>query len=197
MTERRASGERESRETNIHLDVNLDGHGKTELHSGIGFFDHMLDAMCRFAQMDLNLVCRGDLDVDGHHTVEDCGMVLGQALRTAFGTREGIRRAASAFMPMDDALAFAALDISGRPYLAFEGTFLGERCGEMDTQLCEEFFRALCVHAGLTLHLRILYGKNDHHKMEALFKAFGMALRDAVQVDGRIEGVLSTKGVLD
>ncbi len=196
MKERRAEVTRTSRETDISLSLNLDGSGKTELKSGIGFFDHMLNAMCRFGQMDLTLTCRGDLDVDGHHTVEDCGICLARAMKEALGDRTGIHRVGSAYMPMDDALAFAALDISGRPYLAFTADFHGEYCGQMDTQLCEEFFRAL-TGAGLTLHLKVLDGKNDHHKMEALFKAFGLALREAAAYDARITGVLSTKGMLD
>ncbi len=196
MKERRAEVTRTSRETDISLSLNLDGSGKTELQSGIGFFDHMLDAMCRFGQMDLTLTCRGDLDVDGHHTVEDCGICLARAMKEALGDRTGIHRVGSAYMPMDDALAFAALDISGRPYLAFTADFQSGYCGQMDTQLCEEFFRAL-TGAGLTLHLKVLDGKNDHHKMEALFKAFGLALRDAAAYDARITGVLSTKGMLD
>ena len=187
---------RVSRETDIQLSLNLDGSGITELDTGVGFFNHMLDAMCRFGQMDLKLKCTGDLDVDAHHTVEDCGICLARALKEALGDRKGICRAGSAYMPMDEALAFAALDISGRPYLAFGAEFRGEKCGTMDTQLCEEFFRAV-TGAGVTLHLKVLAGKNDHHKMEALFKAFGLALRDAVSLDARISGVLSTKGMLD
>lgn len=189
--------DRTTHETDIHLSLTLDGSGKTALSTGIGFFDHMLDALCRFAQLDLTLRCTGDLLVDSHHTVEDVGICLGRALREALGDRVGIRRAASAFMPMDEALAFAALDISGRPYLAFSATFAAPMCGTMDTQLAEEFFRAVAVNAGLTLHLKVLEGKNDHHKMEALFKAFGLALREAVALDSRIQGVLSTKGTLD
>lgn len=193
---RKAEVARTTRETDIALSLTLDGSGKTEIQTGVGFFDHMLDAMCRFGQLDLKLTCRGDLQVDAHHTVEDCGICLGKALREALGERTGICRAGSAFLPMDEALAFAALDISGRPYLVFDAQFRGEKCGTMDTQLAEEFFRAL-TSAGLTLHLKILEGKNDHHKMEALFKAFGLALRQAAAFDPRIEGVLSTKGSLD
>ncbi|MBR1684333.1 MAG: imidazoleglycerol-phosphate dehydratase HisB [Clostridia bacterium] len=196
MEKRQATVERKTRETEINLTLTLDGSGKTDIATGIGFFDHMLDAMCRFGQLDLTLRCKGDLEVDSHHTVEDVGICLARALKEALGSREGIRRTASAFMPMDEALAFAALDISGRPYLAFTAAFLGEKCGQMDTQLCEEFFRAL-TGAGLTLHLKVLEGRNDHHKMEALFKAFGLALRDSAAYDARIEGVLSTKGALD
>lgn len=194
---RSAAMDRTTRETDIHLCLTLEGSGQTTLQTGIGFFDHMLDALCRFAQLDLTLRCQGDLQVDSHHTVEDVGICLGKALREALGNREGIARTASAYMPMDEALAFAALDISGRPYLVFDATFDAPMCGTMDTQLAEEFFRAVAVNAGLTLHLKVLYGKNDHHRMEALFKAFGLALRQAVAIDKNIQGVLSTKGTLD
>lgn len=194
---REAAFSRKTRETDISLKLNLDGRGKTEINTGIGFFDHMLDALCRFAQIDLEMSCSGDLQVDAHHTVEDCGICIGKALRDALGNRVGIRRVGSAYLPMDEALAFAALDISGRPYLAYSANFLAPKCGSMDTQLAEEFFRALAVNAGLTLHLKVLEGRNDHHKMEALFKAFGLAIRDAASFDSRIQGVLSTKGKLD
>ena len=194
---RTANFERKTRETDIRLTVNLDGSGVTELTTGVGFFDHMLDAMCRFAQFDLTLSCSGDLDIDAHHTVEDVGICLGKAIREALGDRAGIRRVGSAYMPMDEALAFAAIDISGRPYLAWNADFTAPMCGAMDTALAEEFFRAVSVNAGLTVHMNLLAGRNDHHKMEALFKAFGLAMRDAVRLDERICGVLSTKGTLD
>lgn len=188
---------RQTKETAISLLLNLDGAGKTELSTGVGFFDHMLDALSRFALLDLTVQCQGDLQVDAHHTVEDVGICLGKAFKEALGDRAGIRRAASAYMPMDEALAFCALDISGRPYLAYSAEFASPMAGTMDTQLAEEFFRAVAVNAGLTLHLKVIEGRNDHHKMEALFKAFGLALRDAASLDPRITGVLSTKGALD
>ena len=194
---RTASFTRTTKETDIRLTVCLDGSGKTELQTGVGFFDHMLDALSRFAQIDLTLTCKGDLAVDAHHTVEDVGICLGKAIREALGDRAGIRRVGSAYMPMDEALAFAAIDISGRPYLAYQAEFAAPMCGAMDTQLAEEFFRAVTVNAGLTVHLSVLAGRNDHHKMEALFKAFGLALRDAMRIDANIVGVLSTKGALD
>ena len=194
---RTANFERKTRETDIRLTVNLDGSGVTELTTGVGFFDHLQDAMCRFAQFDLTLNCAGDLDIDAHHTVEDVGICLGKAIREALGDRAGIRRVGSAYMPMDEALAFAAIDISGRPYLAWNADFTAPMCGAMDTALAEEFFRAVSVNAGLTVHMNLLAGRNDHHKMEALFKAFGLAMRDAVRLDERICGVLSTKGTLD
>ena len=188
---------RTTNETDIKLGLCIDGTGKTLLNTGVGFFDHMLDAMCRFAQFDIKLYCTGDLHIDAHHTVEDVGICLGKALREALGDRCGIRRVGSAYLPMDEALAFAAIDVSGRPYLAWNADFTGPMCGTMDTALAEEFFRAVSVNAGLTVHMNLLAGRNDHHRMEALFKAFGLALRDAVRVDGNIQGVLSTKGALD
>lgn len=188
---------RVTNETEIDLRLDIDGSGRTDINTCIGFFDHMLDAMCRFGQLDLALKCCGDVDVDEHHTIEDVGICIGQGIKAALGDRRGIRRTASAYVPMDEALAFAAIDISGRPYLHFECDFATPACGQMGTQMAEEFFRAVCVHAGLTLHLRMLYGRNDHHKMEAMFKAFGLALRQAAEYDGRISGVLSTKGTLD
>ena len=188
---------RTTKETDIALTVDLDGAGKASVETGVGFFDHMLDALSRFSLMDLTLKCKGDLEVDAHHTVEDVGICLGKAIREALGDRAGIRRVGSAYLPMDEALAFAAIDISGRPYLAFDATFKAPMCGAMDTQLAEEFFRALTMNAGLTVHLNVMAGRNDHHKMEALFKAFGLALRDAMAADPRITGVLSTKGALD
>lgn len=194
---RTATINRETKETNISLTINLDGSGKTQLDTGVGFFDHMLDAFSRFALVDLEVACKGDLYVDEHHTIEDVGICLGKAIRDALGERAGIRRVGSAYMPMDEALAFAAIDISGRPYLAFTAEFATLRCGDMGTQMAEEFFRAVAVNAGLTVHLNTPAGRNDHHKLEALFKAFGLALRDAMAVDPRVSGVLSTKGALD
>ena len=194
---RKAVMERRTKETDIRLELCLEGSGQTELATGVGFFDHMLDALCRFAQFDLKVACTGDLHVDAHHTVEDVGICLGKALREALGDRAGIRRVGSACMPMDESLAFAAIDISGRPYLAFDADFTAPMVGAFDTQLAEEFFRAVAVNAGLTVHMRLLAGRNDHHKLEALFKAFGLALRDAAAVDPRVMGVLSTKGALD
>lgn len=194
---RTATINRATKETVIDLTVNLDGSGKAAVQTGVGFFDHMLDALCRFGLLDLELNCSGDLKVDAHHTVEDVGICLGKAIREALGDRAGIRRTGSAYMPMDEALAFAAIDISGRPYLSYDAVFAAPMCGAMDTQLAEEFFRAVSVNAGLTVHLKVLDGRNDHHKLEALFKAFGLALRDAMEHDPRVIGVRSTKGALD
>ena len=194
---RTATITRTTRETDIALQLNLDGSGQTSIATGVDFFDHMLDALSRFALLDLTLTCRGDTQVDAHHTVEDTGICLGRAIREALGDRAGIRRVGSAYLPMDEALAFAAIDISGRPYLAFDADFTAPMVGAFDTQLAEEFFRAVAMNAGLTVHMRLLAGRNDHHKLEALFKAFGLALRDAAAVDPRVTGVLSTKGALD
>ena len=194
---RTATITRETKETTISLTIDLDGSGKTQLATGVGFFDHMLDAFSRFALVDLNVSCKGDLYVDEHHTIEDVGICLGKAIRDALGDRAGIRRVGSAYMPMDEALAFAAIDISGRPYLAYSADFATLRCGDMGVQMAEEFFRAVVVNAGLTVHLNVVAGRNDHHKLEAMFKAFGLALRDAMAADPRVTGVLSTKGALD
>ncbi len=194
---RTATISRETKETTIAITIDLDGSGKTQLNTGVGFFDHMLDAFSRFALVDLSVSCKGDLYVDEHHTIEDVGICLGKAIRDALGDRAGIRRVGSAYMPMDEALAFAAIDISGRPYLAYTADFATLRCGDMGVQMAEEFFRAVVVNAGLTVHLNVVAGRNDHHKLEAMFKAFGLALRDAMAADPRVTGVLSTKGALD
>ncbi len=188
---------RKTRETDISLKLALDGSGNTSLSTGIGFFDHMLDALARFGFLDLSISCKGDLQVDGHHTVEDVGICLGQALREALGDKKGIRRVGHASFPMDEALAEVALDISGRPILIFDAAFPSPMCGDYDTQLTLEFFRAAAQHGGLTLHMRIPYGKNSHHMTEALFKAFGKALDEAAFIDPRIQDVQSTKGALE
>lgn len=185
---------RETAETQVRLHLNLDGTGYRKISTGVGFFDHMLEQLALHGRLDLELSCAGDLHVDAHHTVEDCGIVLGDALNEALGTREGIRRYASFFIPMDEALAVCHLDISGRPFLVFRGTLPPGTAGSFDAGLCEEFFRALAVHAAVTLHLEILYGRNLHHMIEALFKAFAHALHNAAAVSGG--PVLSTKGIL-
>lgn len=185
---------RKTKETDIKVCVELDGEGDVDVYTGIGFFDHMLTALGVHAGLDLTVKVKGDLCVDAHHTVEDTGIVIGQALCKALGDKKGIKRYGSAFIPMDEALGFCSLDISGRPFLVFDSDFYSEKMGEMDTQLVEEFFRALAFNSGITLHLKSEYGKNDHHICEALFKAFAHALKDAAQVAG--DDVLSTKGVL-
>ncbi len=185
---------RKTRETNISLTLSLDG-GKVQVNTGIGFFDHMLTAFATHGGFGLQLAASGDLHVDCHHTVEDTGIVLGKAFDAALGEKAGIARFGSFFVPMDEALAFCSVDVSGRPFLVFQGEFAEERVGEYDTCMTEEFFRALAVHAGLTLHLRLEYGKNSHHCIEALYKAAAHALRLAV-AETQTGQVLSTKGVL-
>ena len=184
---------RETKETEIRVSLALEP-GQSRIDSGIGFFDHMLTALAFYGGLTLNLSCKGDLQVDGHHSVEDCGIVLGQAFRQALGDKRGIVRFASAYVPMDEALCFCALDVSGRPYLVFDAAMPQPVIGGYDSCLTAEFMRALAMNAGLTLHLRALYGANAHHITEGLFKALGLALRDAVRVTGT--GVTSTKGVL-
>ena len=195
MSTRRTSLTRTTRETDIALSLCIDGSRQTAIDTGVGFFDHMLTALAFHAGFDLALTCKGDLQVDAHHTVEDVGIALGKALGELLADRSGITRYGSAYVPMDEALGFCALDISGRAYLVFDCDFAAPMVGAFDTQLCVEFFRAVAMNSGLTLHLRCLYGANDHHKIEALFKAFGQALRQAVArtADG---ATLSTKGVL-
>lgn len=187
---------RETKETKIEVEINLDGEGKTEIKTGIGFFDHMLNLFAAHGQFDLRVDCAGDLEVDGHHSVEDIGISLGAAIKNALGDKRGISRYGTFFLPMDESLALVSLDISGRPFLVFDAGELAPTVGTFDTELTEEFFRALAFNAGLTLHIKILYGKNSHHKIEAIFKALGHALRIAVTHDEKIKGVPSTKGLL-
>ena len=184
---------RTTKETDVHVTLNLDGSGKVKINTGIGFFDHMLTALGVHAGFDLDITAKGDLEVDCHHTIEDTGIVLGQALAKALGDIP-VARYGSFYIPMDEALGFAALDISKRPYLVFDCEFTADQMGGMDTQMVEEFMRAFAFNAGLTLHLRCEYGKNDHHKAEALFKALAHSLKQAVVPAGNV--VLSTKGVL-
>ena len=191
---RTAEIKRKTKETDIEVFVKLDGEGRVNIDTGIGFFDHMLTALGVHAGMDLDVRCKGDLYVDGHHTVEDVGICIGKAIAEALGDKSGIARYGSAFVPMDEALSFCALDISGRPFLAFNAQFTDFRCGEFDTCLTEEFWRAFAMNSGITLHIREEYGKNDHHIIEAMFKAVAHALKDAMTVTGG--GPLSTKGVL-
>lgn len=191
-----ASVERETSETAVRLALTLDGSGQTQIDTGIGFFDHMLNLFAAHGQFDMELCCNGDLEVDGHHSVEDIGITMGQALRQALGDKRGIRRYGTFFLPMDETLAMVSLDISGRPFLVYEGGEMTPMIGGYDTELTEEFLRALAVHGGLTLHVKVLYGTNSHHKVEAIFKALGHALREAVSYDPRVTGVPSTKGSL-
>ncbi len=191
---RNAEITRKTKETDIAVKLELDGSGKTDISTGIGFFDHMLTAFAVHGGLDLTVKVKGDLFVDGHHSVEDTGIVLGKAFAQAIGDMKGIKRYGTAFIPMDEALGFASLDISGRPYLVFDANFSDNRIGELDSCLIEEFFRAFAFNAGITLHLKCEYGKNDHHIAEALFKAAAHALKDAKEISGN--EILSTKGVL-
>ncbi|MBU5298553.1 imidazoleglycerol-phosphate dehydratase HisB [Clostridium sporogenes] len=187
---------RKTSETEVKSEINLYGEGKYDIKTGIGFFDHMLNLMARHGLIDVKLEAKGDLQVDSHHTVEDVGIVLGQGFKEALGDKKGIKRYGTSFVPMDEALASVSIDISGRPYIVCDFNFTVEKLGEMDTELVEEFLRALAFNAGITLHARILYGKNNHHMIEAVFKALGRALRKAVDRDEKINGVMSTKGTL-
>ena len=187
---------RATNETRIDVELNLDGAGNADISSGIGFFDHMLNLFAAHGQFDLKVVCAGDLEVDGHHSVEDIGIAMGAALKAALGDKRGITRYGTFFLPMDETLALVSLDISGRPFLVCEIGELAPTIGAFDTELVEEFLRAFAFNAGLTLHVKILYGKNSHHKVEAIFKALGHALRTAVAHDDKITGIPSTKGAL-
>lgn len=187
--------ERKTRETEVSVEVTIDGKGIADISTGIGFFDHMLTALSVHSGISMSIKCKGDLYVDGHHTVEDTGIVLGQALSQALGDKSGIVRYGSAYIPMDEALGFCSLDISNRPFLVFNGEFTNQMIGEYDTCLTEEFFRAFAVNAGITLHVNMVYGKNDHHKCESVFKAVAHALKMAVKETGSGE-TLSTKGGL-
>lgn len=194
--DRTANISRKTKETEIVLSLNLDGTGKSEISTGIGFLDHMLESFARHGFFDLTCQIKGDLNVDGHHTTEDAGIVLGQAIAAAAGDKRGICRYGSFLLPMDDALALCAVDLGGRPYLAFDCTFPAERVGELDTELIREFFYAVSYSAGMNLHLKMLDGCNAHHMIEAMFKAFAKALDAATRKDSRIGDVLSTKGSL-
>ena len=193
---RTATVTRTTRETQITLTLNLDGTGKADLNTGIGFFDHMLDGFARHGLFDLTVDCHGDLEVDCHHTIEDIGIALGAALREALGDKAGLVRYGSCLLPMDETLALCAVDLGGRPYFVYDATFETPACGCMDTQMAREFFYAVSYSAAMNLHLKVIYGENDHHKLEAMFKAFAKALDAASRPDPRIEGVLSTKGTL-
>ncbi len=183
-------------ETDIQLTLDLDGDGAGVRETGVGFFDHLLDAVARHGLLDLDVSVRGDLETGPHHTVEDTGLALGMAIDEALGDRSGIRRFGNAVVPMDEARAACAIDISGRPFTAWSGAFPAERVGDFDTDLAEEFFRAVANTAKLTLHLSVEAGTNAHHMVEVSFKAFARALRQAIEFDDRVEGVPSTKGVL-
>lgn len=193
---RTAEIKRATKETEISVKLCLDGSGRGEISTGIGFFDHMLEGFARHGFFDAEISVKGDLYVDGHHTVEDTGIVLGQAIKEAVGDKKGIRRYGSFLLPMDDALCMCAVDLCGRPYLGFSCEFPVERVGGLDTELVKEFFYAVSYSAGMNLHLHMISGSNAHHMIEAMFKAFAKALDEAVSYDERITDVLSTKGTL-
>lgn len=188
--------ERKTSETDISLSINVDGSGKTDISTGIGFFDHMLNSFARHGFFDLECKVDGDLNVDCHHTIEDTGIVLGQAIKEALGEKKGIKRYGSFILPMDDALVLCALDLSGRPYFSYDVTLTSEKVGDMDTEMVKEFFYAVSYSAGMNLHIKMLNGCNNHHIIEAVFKAFAKALDEATTNDSRIQDVLSTKGAL-
>ena len=193
---RTANITRKTKETDINLSLTIDGTGVSEVNTGIGFFNHMLEGFTKHGFFDLTLSVNGDLEVDGHHTVEDTGIVLGTAIKEALGDKDGIKRYGSFILPMDDALCLCAVDLCGRPYFVFDCEFPVEQVGGLDTELVREFFYAVCYSAGMNLHIKMLNGSNTHHMIEAMFKAFAKALDEAVSYDERIKGVLSTKGAL-
>lgn len=194
--DRTASVKRTTKETQIIMDLNLDGKGVGKISTGIGFFDHMLEGFTKHGFFDMELTVNGDLHVDGHHTVEDTGIVFGQAIKEAIGDKKGIKRYGQFILPMDDALVLCAIDLCGRPYLNFDAQFPAERVGYLETELIQEFFYAISYSAGMNLHIKVLDGRNTHHIIEAMFKAFAKALDMATSFDERIVDVLSTKGTL-
>ncbi len=191
-----SSVKRKTKETDIIVTLGLDGKGKGEIDTGIGFFDHMLEGFAKHGFFDLTVSVNGDLKVDGHHTVEDTGIVLGQAIKEALGDKAGIKRYGSFILPMDDALCLCAVDLCGRPYLGYECDFNTASVGNLDTELVKEFFYAVSYSAGMNIHIKMISGNNAHHMIEAMFKAFAKALDEAITRDGRIVDVLSTKGSL-
>ncbi len=193
---RNASVTRTTRETDISMTLEIDGSGNSRIDTGIGFFNHMLEGFARHGFFDLELSVKGDLQVDGHHTVEDTGIVLGTAIKEAVGDKAGIKRYGSFILPMDDALVLCAVDLCGRPYLSFDCNFTAEKAGYLETELVREFFYAVSYAAGMNLHLKMISGINNHHMIEAMFKAFAKALDEATSTDERIKDVLSTKGSL-
>ncbi|MFP7253017.1 imidazoleglycerol-phosphate dehydratase HisB [Terribacillus goriensis] len=194
---RTAEKARKTFETDINMQVNLDDNSNISINTGVGFFDHMLTLFASHARIGLVVEAKGDLHIDSHHTVEDTGIVLGQLVKEALGTKESINRYGNAFVPMDETLGFVALDISGRPFLVFDAEFENPKLGNFDTELVREFFQAFSVHAGITLHAKVHYGSNTHHKAESLFKALGQSLAIAIKVNPDIKGVNSTKGMIE
>ena len=185
---------RKTNETNTILDIDLDGEGISNIQTNIGFFNHMIDLLAFHSNININLNAAGDIDVCDHHLIEDVGIALGKCMNEALGERRGIKRYGTFFLPMDEALVMVSVDISGRSYLHFEGDFKRENIGDFSTEMVKEFFRAVAFNAGITLHIRVLYGENDHHKIEGIFKAFGRALKEAITIEGN--SIPSSKGVL-
>lgn len=196
MSERIANIQRKTKETDISARLNIDGTGSSTINAGIGFFNHMLEGFAKHGFFDLNLNCEGDLAVDCHHTIEDCGIVLGNAVKEAIGDKKGIKRFGSCILPMDETLVLCAIDLSGRPYLVFDGEFTTDRVGYMDTEMVKEFFYAISYSAEMNLHIKVLNSGNNHHMIEAMFKSFARALDEATTLDPRITDVMSTKGSL-
>ena len=196
MADRCAKLSRKTKETDISVGLNIDGIGKSNIDTGIGFFNHMLEGFSKHGFFDLDMTCDGDLNVDCHHTIEDCGIVLGNAIAQAVGDKKGIKRFGSFILPMDEVLVLCAIDLSGRPYLQFDGEFTCERVSDMDTEMVREFFYAVSYSAVMNLHIKVLTPGNNHHMIEAMFKAFAKALDDACTYDSRIKDVMSTKGSL-
>ena len=186
--------ERNTLETQIEVEINLDGTGKADIDTGVGFFDHMLTLMAFHGKFDMKVKCKGDTYVDAHHTIEDIGIALGECVKKALGDKKGIRRYSTVFIPMDETLAQTSIDVSNRPYLVFNATFTDERVGNMTTQMVKEFFRAFVNESRVTLHINLLYGENDHHKIEAIFKSFARALKEGIEIIS--DEVASSKGVL-
>ena len=195
--QRKAEIERNTFETKIKMKLNIDGKGKNNIDTGIGFFDHMLTHISKHGFFDLDIQAKGDLEVDCHHTVEDVGIVLGKCIAEAIGDKKGIKRYGNSIVPMDETLVLCAVDISGRDLLCFDAEFTVDSLGNFDTEMVEEFFRAVASNCGLNLHIKVLSGKNNHHIAEGIFKAFGRAMDMATSIDERIDGVLSTKGMLE
>lgn len=196
MGKREASITRETFETGIEMNLELDGEGKSEINTGVGFLDHMLTLFAKHGLLNLKVKAKGDLYVDSHHLVEDVGIVLGKCIAKSLGDKNGIKRYGTSYLPMDESLELVSMDISGRPFLVFEGDFETKILGNFETEMVEEFFRAVAMSSGITLHAKVLYGKNTHHMIEGLFKGLGRALREAIEIDPRIKGVMSTKGSL-
>jgi len=194
---RKSTKQRQTTETAIDVTLNLDVQSPVSIDTGVGFFDHMLTLLASHGRFSLEVKADGDLHIDSHHTVEDVGIVIGQLFKEAIGDKVGINRYGTAYVPMDEALGFVSLDISGRPYLVLDAEFSNDKLGNFDTELVREFLQAFMVHAGITLHARVLYGINTHHKIEAIFKALGQALAQAITINPAIKGVNSTKGLLE